>query len=121
MFVTMPWCRRWKISFSEHCHGRANDTKRKCKSKVDAERSVPSVRPHVPCLAVFSKIGLVDAEGFSICATAFPMRENIGGAVTELPIAHGSFGNIYQECYTSSENTDKGSSYPSLAGIKVGD
>lgn len=72
----------------------------------------------MPRFTTFTKVGLQSAQGLPLRATALPVQEYIGRAITQLPITHCSFGNIYKKCYASGEDPDYGSSYPSLTGLE---
>lgn len=51
-------------------------------------------------------------------ATSFPGHERIAFAVSQLPVAHGGFRHIDQECHAGCQNTDQGSYHPSRSFIE---
>ena len=76
----------------------------------------------MPLLAPFSEIRLCHAEeGSTVCTAGFSICEGVRGAVTQLPVAHSSFGYIDEEGDTGSKNADQSSSNPSRAGIEGSD
>lgn len=73
----------------------------------------------MPSLTTFTQIRLCGTEWMSIGAAAVPVLEDVGSAVSQLPIAHSGFCNINHEGYASSKNADKSCSDPSLARVEA--
>lgn len=51
-------------------------------------------------------------------AAAVPILKNVGGAVSQFPIAHGGFCDIDHEGDAGSQNADDSRGDPSLAGVE---
>lgn len=61
----------------------------------------------MPFIAPFSKVRLYRAEeGLTVCTAGFSVREGVRGAVTQLPIAHSSFGYIDEKGNTGCKYAD---------------
>ena len=57
----------------------------------------------------------------TICAAYFAVPEGVRFAVSQLPIAHCSLGDINKEGHTSCKDADEGGSDPARAVVEVGE
>ena len=73
----------------------------------------------MPLITTLPKVRLCRAiKGSTTCAAGFPICEGIRGAVTQLPIAHSSLGNIDKEGDTGRKDADESSSDPPGTSIE---
>ena len=67
----------------------------------------------MPLIATFSEVRLCGAEeGSAVCAAGFSVGEGVRSAVTQLPIAHSSFGYVDEKGNTSRYYANQSSSNP---------
>ena len=73
----------------------------------------------MPLITTFSEVRLGRGQqGLTVCTADLSVREGIRSAVTQLPIAHGRFGDIHEEGNTGSQYAYQSDSNPSGAGIE---
>ncbi len=76
----------------------------------------------MPLITAFSEVRLCGGEERStVCTAGFSVCEGVRGAVTQLPIAYGSFGYIDKKSNTGCNDANQSSSNPSRAGIEGGE
>lgn len=72
----------------------------------------------MPIWAALSKVGFSSAKRMAIGTANFSIQEEICPAVSELPVAHGSLGDVDAEGYAGGEDTYQCCSEPSLTRHK---
>ena len=74
----------------------------------------------MPVLTAFTEVCVEGPERMPEGAAAVPVLEDVGSAISQLPVAHGGFCYIDHKGNASSQNANDGRSNPSLAGIEIG-